>query len=260
MLVEDLKEDEKQTYFSCLSEESNDLKDAGSHKEQWYNKMVLKGLRVKLVHDDSGIAGGMIQYIPIEHSVAEGQGLYFINCIWVHGPKQGRGNFQKRGMGKALLKAAEDDARALGAKGMAAWGVSIPAFMRASWFKKQGYRKVDKDGIMVLLWKPFVEGATPPRFIKQSKIPQPIPGRVVVTSFRNGWCPAQNAVHERAKRASSQFGDKVIFNEYDTSDREVFLAWGQSDGLFVDGKMVRTGPPPSYDKIYKLIQKRVKKL
>ncbi len=75
-----------------------------------------KGLRVKLAVDDNGQAGGMIQYLPIEHSTADGQGLYFINCIWVHGYKQGRGNFQKAGMGEALLKAAEEDVRSLGAK------------------------------------------------------------------------------------------------------------------------------------------------
>jgi hypothetical protein len=40
----------------------------------------------------------------------------------------------------------------------------------------------------------------------------------------------------------------------------VFLEWGRSDGLFIDGKEVRTGPPPSYEKIRKLIAKRVRKL
>jgi hypothetical protein len=44
-----------------------------------------------------------------------------------------------------------------------------------------------------------------------------------------------------------------------TLDREVFLDWGISDGLFVDGKPVRTGPPPSYEKILGRIARRVKK-
>ena len=143
---------------------------------------------------------------------------------------------------------------------MVAWGLSIPAFMRASWFKKQGYARVDKDGIMVLMWKPFTQEASPPHWIKQKKTPELVPGRVAVASFRNGWCSVQNAVHERAKKASALFGDKVAFSEFDTSERSVFMEWGIADGLFVDGKEVRTGPPPSYDKIYGLIQKRVKKL
>jgi len=43
-----------------------------------------------LTVDDNGKVGGMIQYIPIEHSFAEGKDLYFINCILVHGYKKGR--------------------------------------------------------------------------------------------------------------------------------------------------------------------------
>ena len=91
----------------------------------------------------------MIQYLPIEQSSVEGSGLYFIPCIWVHGHKQGRGNFQGRGMGRALLEAAEEDARALGAQGMAAWGLWLPFWMRAS-CSKHGYRSADRDGIASL--------------------------------------------------------------------------------------------------------------
>ena len=35
--------------------------------------------------------------------------------------------------------------------------------------------------------------------------------------------------------------------------------WGMSDALFIDNRQVRTGPPPSYEKIRKKIAKRVKK-
>jgi hypothetical protein len=202
----------------------------------------------------------MIQYMPIEDSFADGSDLYIIYCIWVHGYKTGRGNFQKRGMGKALVEAAEQDARERGIKGIAAWGISMPFFMKASWFKKRGFKPVDRDGISVLLWKSFTEEAVPPRFIKRKKKPEPIAGRVSVTAFINGWCPAQNMVYERAKRAAASFGDAVEFTGIDTSDRPTFLQWGIYDGLFIDGKQVRTGPPPSYEKIERLIRKRVKRL
>jgi len=58
-----------------------------------------------------------------------------------------------------------------GAKGLAAWGVPMPVWMKASWFKKQGYAKVEKEGFMgrVLLWKPFSDDAVPPRWIKAKK-------------------------------------------------------------------------------------------
>ncbi len=69
-----------------------------------------------------------------------------------------------------------------------------------------------------------------------------------------------NMVFERAKRAAAEFGDQVDFREINTSDRNAFLEWGISDGLFIDGKEVRNGPPPSYEKIHKLMAKKVKKL
>jgi hypothetical protein len=81
-----------------------------------------------------------------------------------------------------------------------------------------------------------------------------------VDAFKNGWCPASNLTFERAKRASAEFGDKVVFKEYDTTDSEVFSEWGMMDALFVDGKEVQTGPPPSYEKIYNIIEKKAKKL
>jgi len=159
MKIVDLTDDRKELYFFCLEDWSEEMKEAGDHKRAWYEKMKDQGLGVKLALDDTGEVGGMIQYAPIEHTFVEGQELHFIYCIWVHGYKKGRGNFQKRGMGKALLKAAESDAKEKGAKGMVAWGISLPFWMRASWFKKQGYTKVDKQGIQVLLWKPFTNDA-----------------------------------------------------------------------------------------------------
>jgi GNAT superfamily N-acetyltransferase len=262
MKIIDLPEEHKQLYFVCLEDWNEEIKEAGDHKALWYGKMKDKGLRVKLALDDKGQVGGMIQYTPIEYAFAESKDLYFINCIWVHGYTQGRGNFQKHGMGTALLKAAEDDVKGLGGKGIAAWGVPLPFWMKASWFKKHGYKKVDSLGLLgqVLLWKPFSGDAEPPVWIRQKKKPETIPGKVAVTSFLNGWCPAQSTVFERAKRASAEFGDKVVFQAIDTFDKKTFLEWGISDALFVDGRQVRTGPPPSYEKIRKTIAGRVGKL
>ena len=257
MKVIDLPAEQQTAYFQCLEEWSPDIREAGDCKEKWFHRMHGRGLRVKVAVDDQGTLGGLIQYLPIENVAVEGQGLYYLLCIWVHGHAQGRGNFQKRGMGKALLRAAEEDIRQLGGKGFAVWGLSLPFFMRASWFRKQGYRRVDRDGMQELLWKPFSPDAAPPRWIKQKKKPVAEPGRVTVTSFKNGWCPGQNLVFERAKRAVAELGERVVFREIDTFDREVASEWGITDALFVDGRQIRTGPPPSYDKIRKAIVRRM---
>lgn len=260
MKVIDLPKELQGSYFCCLEDWSDEMKEAGDLKEKWYENYIKKGLRVKIALDDKGVQAGMIQYLPIEESFADGKDLYFILCIWVHGYDEGQGNFQDKGYGMALLKAAEEDAKERGAKGMAAWGLSIPAFMRASWFKKHGYVKADKNSVQVLLWKPFLENATPPRWVRQKKKPKTVVGKVKVTSFHNGWCPGQNLVHERAKKAVLEFGDKILFEAIDTSKREAFIEWGITDALYIDNKNVRTGPPPSLEKIKKKIEKKVKKI
>jgi len=69
-----------------------------------------------------------------------------------------------------------------------------------------------------------------------------------------------NMAYERAKRAAAEFGDKVAFRTVDTFDRATFEEWGEPDAVFIDGKGLRMGPPPTYEKIRKTIAKRVKKL
>jgi len=60
--VIDLTEDYKELYFVCLEDWCEEMKEAGDHKEVWYNKMKDKDLGVKLVVNDKGEVGGMIQY------------------------------------------------------------------------------------------------------------------------------------------------------------------------------------------------------
>jgi len=262
MQVIDLNDSNKDLYFVCLEDWSEDMKEAGNHKEIWYNKMKDRGLRVKFAIDDNGIIGGMIQYAPIEHSFVIGKDLYLIYCIWVHGHKQGRGDFRKHGMGKMLLSAAENDVRELGAKGIVAWGLSIPVWMKASWFKKRGYQKVDSLNGQILLWKPFSTDAEAPAWIQpKSDLDFGLePDKVVINAYKNGWCPVQNILFERTKRAATEYPDQVVFREIDTFEKESIIKYGLSDAVFVNKKSVRNGPPVSYRKIQKILRKNVNKL
>lgn len=260
--VVDLSPEQEPLYFVCLEDwPGADVRDAGDWKARWYEWARPRGLRVKLALDAAGTVGGMIQYLPIEHAPAVGRDLDFILCVWVHGHAEGRGDFRGHGMGAALLAAAEADARARGRKGIAAWGLSLPIWMRASWFRRHGYRRADRHGLSALVWKPFVADAVAPRWLPETgRRPEPVPGKVAVTGCLSGWCPAQNLVWERARRAAMPHGEKVAATLVDTSDRATMEAWGQSDALFIDGRQVRTGPPPSQEKLARLIEKRVARL
>ena len=202
---------------------------------------------------------GMIHYAPAEEAPLVGRSLHYVNCIWVHAYKQGVGDHRKKGIGKPLLAAAEEEARALGSKGMAAWGLRLPVFMRSAWFKKQGYRVADRDGAVELVWKPFAPDAEIPRLLRLKKKPSPGARKVALTCLRNGWCPAQDLVHERARRVALDFPSTVEFISIDTDDRGSLEEWGVADALFVDGSQVRTGPPPSAEAIRKLLSKSLKK-
>jgi len=260
MKIIDLTPEHEHLYFCCLEDWSDEIREAGDHKLCWYRQVKDKGLRVKLAQDDKGEIGGMIQYVPSELSFVEGTDLYVILCIWVHGHKQGRGNMQKKGMGKALLKAAEEDVQTLGAKGLAAWGIIMPFFMRASWFKGQGYSVADKDGMIRLLWKPFTNDAMRPSFIKQKKKPILIPGKVHLSLFLNGWCPAQNMVYERAKRAIQGYEEYIEVSEYNTQDKSVQREWGITDAFFVNHKQIPAGPPASFRKIRRMLKRGMGRL
>lgn len=260
MKIIDLTKEYEATYLMCLEDWSEEMKEAGNSKCEWYEKMKDNNLGVKLAVDDKGIVGGMIQYVPIEYSAASGQDLYFIDCIWVHGHKEGKGNFQKKGMGKALLAAAEADVILRGAKGIVAWGLKMPIWMKASWYKKHGYKKIETDKMAVLLWKPFSEDAIPPKWVKQVKHPlaNANPGKVTVTAFYNGRCQVQCIALERARRGVKEYGDQVVLVEINTFDREIFLEWGIADALYVEDTNLTKGPPVTYERIIKVIDKKLK--
>ena len=261
MRIVDLDETTKPLFCLCLEDWSDDAREAGDRRCRWVERFAARGLRAKLALDGRGTVGGMIQYLPIEESTVDGEGLYFVPCIWVHGHKQGRGDFQGRGMGQALLVAAEEDARALGAKGMAAWGLWLPFWMKASWFKKHGYRAVDRDGIASLLWKPFTADARPPRWFRRTAKPLELTaGRVNVTCFVNGWCTVGNLNAERAIRMAREFGDRVVVREIDTSEHHTVAEWGLADAVFLDGKRLMTGPPVTAERIRKAIGRKVARL
>ena len=63
MEIIDLEEKYKETYLVCLEDWSDEMKEAGNHKELWYNEMKNKGLGVKLALENEKVVG-MIQYLP----------------------------------------------------------------------------------------------------------------------------------------------------------------------------------------------------
>ena len=257
MQIVDLTDEHLPTYLCCLEDWSDEMAEAGDRRAKWFEKMKERGLRVKLALEE-GPPVGMIQYLPIEESIAEGRDLYMILCIWVHGYEgKGVGDRQGHGIGTALLEAAERDARALGAGGMAAWGITMPFWMRSSWFKKHGYDSADKSHGAELVWKPFSPEAEPPAWITPGPAPEPVEGQITLTAYVNGWCPSMNLTYERARRAAEEVGPPAVFVSIDTSEHEEMVRTGHADTVYLEGEVLQKGAPPSYRSIKKKIERQV---
>ena len=67
-------------------------------------------------------------------------------------------------------------------------------------------------------------------------------------------------MHEGARRAAAEFGEKIVFRTVRTNDRAALRRCGEPSALYIDDRKVRTGPPPSYEKIRNRIARRVGRL
>lgn len=256
--ITDLTEEYKGDFCACLMPREKAMLEAGELKAQWLARRGKGDFGAKLAVSPEGVPIGMIQYIDAEGSQIEGSGLWFVFCLWIPPAKQNPAGARRRqGIGTALLRAAEEDVRARGAAGLAAWGSAIPVFMRSSFFKHRGYLKADRLGIQELVWKPFIRDAKAPRWLRgglDTASPQSASGRakgpVTVEASVNGICPAMNAVHLRFRRAAVELGTAVALETRENA---------AADGIFIDGKEFPLGPPPSFERILRTLKKAAAK-
>ena len=232
------------TFLRCLHDEAPDDPRVIRLRRRWYETHRARGLRSKVLILDGGEVVGLCQYMPIEHTHFVGHDLLAILCIWVHGYGHHVGNRQGSGYGRHILESIEADARASRATGVVGWGMDFPYWNPVSFYEHMGYSRVDKAGMAVLVWKPFVGTASPPTFLRQVRHPALCPEKVSVAVFVNGWCTAACYQCLTAREAVAGLEEIVDYLEVDTSDPEVRRSWGISVGLLVEGKPHRQYEPP----------------
>jgi GNAT superfamily N-acetyltransferase len=258
--ISDSNKNNLETCLNCLKDWDKDFRS--QYKNSWYRKYRSKGLKIKVASIPDNKLAGMIQYLPIEYSFATGENMNFIQCIWVHGYDEGIGNQQNQGLGKRLLEAAEKDTRNSKLDALVAWGMDFD-WLPASWFIKQGFQQIDKDEHRILLWKKFNNrNIVKPSFIKKKKIPQINLKGLTISIFQNGWCTDGNIQCETAKKVYKEYKDfdKVKFNFYDTSQREIFLEWGIDYGVYVDNVEIILGPYSIENDLRKAINDKLRQL
>lgn len=259
MDIVDLSEEHEDVFLCCLKPENEVFAGGVPLKRAWLDGARDRGLGVKLAIDDDGAVAGMVQYSPRDLApfVVADAGTWVVHCIWVHVYKSGIGDRGGKGMGTALLRAAEEDMRGRHARGVAAWGLKVREWMNAPWFEGHGYHRVDEQGPLALTFKAFDPDVDDPRFLVEVGRPEPREGKVRVSSFLIGWCTSGNLNHEWARRASEELGDGVVFERYDTSDPEVAARWGISTGIYVNGEEYPIDGSETYEKMREFIAERV---
>ncbi len=224
-------------------DESEEIDACACRRLSWLKTMHEKGLRVK-VAAINGRHTGFLYAIPIEYSPwgPLGRHLLVILCLYVLSNGQG--------VGKALLNAAEEEARRQGRKGIVTTGYRHDFwFMPASFFEangfvecaRTGWRSSETGSPPVLLWKTFDRGVRVPTLLKPDYRFRPVPGRVVIDLFWNTFCQTSDMEAQRVREVASEFGDSVVLNEHCADDRTVLLHHQISRGIFVDGREIGWG-------------------
>lgn len=255
IVIEDLNPDNEYYVSTCTHEnESGETDASAARRLAWLNKMYNKGVRAKAAMIDD-INAGFIYVMPIEVCPwgPLGNDLAVIPCLTV--PKAVSG----RGIGEALLVAAEDEARKQGKKGLviqAYYGDFW--FMPAPYFEKRGYVFADgskEDGGFAVLWNQFDDDAKPPRMLKPDYAFQPVAGKAVVDLFYNTFCLTSDTEAQRVREVAAEFGDSVILNEYPADDPEVLRRFQLPRGIYVNGEWIFWGYEAPREGIREAIEK-----
>lgn len=244
MRLIDVDRDTEATFLRCLHDERPDDPRVTGLRRRWFEAHRGKGLRAKVLVLDTGEVAALCQYIPVEHTHIVGEDMLVILCMWVHGYEHHIGNRQGNGYGRYMLESIERDARESGVSALVAWGMDFPYWNPVSFYEHMGYSRVDKSGMAVLVWKPFREGAAPPRYLREARRPLRETSKISVVAFLNGWCMGSCSQCVTAREAVQGLEDSVDYLEVDASNPEARDYWGISDGIYVDGEPYRPHEPP----------------
>jgi N-acetylglutamate synthase-like GNAT family acetyltransferase len=215
-----------------VDEKSKEMETCAKKRIEYFNQMKKFGLNIKVALIDSQHAG-FIYLFPIEHSPWEVQGrnLYLIPCLVSHS------KFAGNKIGKALIKEAEKEAKKQKKDGICVYAIDWDNwFMPASYFIHLGFQIADHKDNELLLWKSFNKNAIKPEFIKESYRFKKIKKKVVIDLFYNNFCQTSAIELQRVRSVIKEFGDKVVYNEFNSDNRNTCEKFGISRAIYINGK------------------------
>ena len=214
---------------------------AREEKRRWLEKRLPYGVGGKLAYYGGQLVG-MAEYSPIEYAPfpITGTGLLHINCIWV------LPQFQRKSIGRNLVKACLTEAEARGRKGLSVVSYDGAFLMPSTFFLHEGFRRIQMRGREELMWKEL-EPCKPPTFLPVEFVPEKSTKRVIVEILSCAQCPWSIMTQQRFERVSREFRRAVSVRTTRADDRETIKKFGDSRKVFVNGTESFLFPPTEDD-------------
>jgi thiol-disulfide isomerase/thioredoxin len=240
IVIRDMTEDDEYYVGTCthVNETNKERESSFPRRISWLKQMEEHGLKTKVAFLDNTHAGFLyIMPIEINPIQIEGKDLMVFPCL------VSQSKFSSKGVGKKLIRAAEEETLKQKRKGI----VTIANFwnfwfMPAKYFVKLGYKVVEKRGEEALLWKKFDPSAEPPQFRKRNYQFKPIQGKIVVDLFWNVFCLTSDVEAQRVREVVAEYENEVVLNDYSAVNPSIIKRYGISRGIFVNGKWIEIGP------------------
>ena len=261
--VRDMQPDDEEVVGTCGHVKETEERTASCWRRiPWLREQYQNGLRVKVALID-GKSVGFLYVMPVEISPQGpvGRDLMVIQCLAGIGPAG-------QGVGRALMKAAEEEARRQEQKGIVLIAhYDDSGFMPAYFFEKCGYSRIGEIAEVTdvgerlylsnkaLLWKVFDDSAEPPGFRKQKYVFKPVTGKVVIDLFTTLSCPTFDIEAQRVREVTGEFGDLVVLREYCVDDLKIRDEYGLRRGIFINGNMIGWGHEAPKDGVRAEIEK-----
>ena len=256
--VRDMLAEDEYFVSTCTHEgESEEIDASARRRLAWLHSREPDGLRVKVVLVD-GKRVGFLYAMPIEICPwgPLGEDLLVFPCLFV------LNEAQKKGAGRALMEAVEDEALRQGKTGVVTNGYDWEGaswFMPSSFFTAQGYELVERRGPVSVMWKPLEPDAVPPRMLKSDYEFEPAPGKVVVDLFWHTFCETCDIEAVRVKEVAAEFGGRVVLREYCGDDRDILLKHQIPRAIYVQGNEIGWGYEAPRDGIREAITAALKR-
>ena len=259
MEIVDLTDDHMLFVASCTHiDDLDEEKDRARRvRESWLRNALTKGIKVK-VAVDKGEPVGFAHCLPIELGTwgMSGKDLISIPCLTLN-YKRVYNRVQSSGYGRALVEAVEAEARK-DKKGVAVLAYDTDFwFMPASFFKKLGYKEIEREDDAVIMLKAF-ELVDSPRMHRLNYKPKLIEGKVVVDAFWNPICLTSIMEIHRVREVYAEHSNKVVLREFNCGDKEVLEKCQTSRALFFNGRYMCWGYEAPRDELRKVIEEAIK--